>query len=298
MNITTGKGGTARRIVVYGEPGVGKTRFACCDDSGQPREGVLAYEGESGAAYFGVPRQLPEDSFDKNRALLREMCAASGAWRTIVVDGADELFAMAGRELCRGRKNKDGTPFLSPADFGWNDGWHAMAARWRELLFDLESARKHDRSVILVCHTKRITEKDPTVGDFRKWTADLHEFSWGATFRWADAVLFASYERAVKDKIVSVGDRVLRTNTGPGWDAKHRPNLPDPLPLSWSAYESAVASTERTLAQVKASIAGLLERAAPEVADGARKAAGERPEDVVWLMKVEERLRSRVGPVQ
>lgn len=287
MNILRGVRHPPARIVIFGPPGVGKSTFAC----GAPEP--LALDYEHGLDEIGPARVEGAPTWDASLALVREACAGPGEHRTVVVDTLDRLEDQATEHVCRiGVKGK---PMADLGAFGYGDGFEALCAKWRELLFLLESARAHQREVILVAHVQNKTQDDPMLGSYGKWIAALTKRCWGATHRWADAVLFAQYEQGLVDgRVVLTGERILRTVAGSGYDAKNRWDLPAVLPLSWDAFDVARRSTQRSSDEVIASIRALTggDRTLGEKAEGFITKAGQ---DVPALCRVEEALKKKVS---
>jgi len=272
-------------MVVFGTPGVGKSTFAC----GAP--GVLALDYERGLSEIGPDRVEGETTWERSLALVREVCTMPGDHRTIVIDTIDKLEDQATDDVCRvGIK---GRSVKSISDFGYSDGFEAQLARWRELLFTLESARDHGREVILVAHVQNKTQDDPQLGSYGKWIAALSRRCWGATHRWADAVLFAQYEQGlIEGRVVMTGERVLRTTAGSGYDAKNRWSLPPVLSLSWDAFAAARASCQRPASEV---IAGIRALATEDTRAKAEEYISLAAEDVPRLLAVERKLKERVS---
>lgn len=299
LNIVRGRTFGSKRRVIFGPPGVGKSTFACKTVDGRFGN-VLVFCFEEGVEEIGVPRILPSKeprirTWDGSMSCIREACEGQGDWDTVVIDTADALENLAAKEICQKEKK------LSLADFGWGDGFHMVAARWRELLFILEGAKAKNRSVHLVGHVTTATIKDPTLPkDHAKQIASLTKHSWGATHQWADAVLFADYERGmVEGRAIMTGERLLRTVAGTGYDAKHRPNIAPTLPLSWKAYEREFKRYERTHAQIIESIRAKAALAPKGTIDevafkAALDLAGEDVEKLVRIeLKTEEKLDNK-----
>lgn len=281
LQIIRGRTFGPMRRVVFGPPGVGKSSF-----SATPK--VIALDCERGLDHIGCDRVPWAPTFDGNLALIREMCIGAGAWDTVMLDTADALEQQAAKEICAKEKK------LSLADFGWGDGFHMVAARWRELLFILEGAKAKNRSVHLVGHVTTATIKDPTLPkDHSKQIASLTKHSWGATHQWADAVLFADYARGmVEGRAIMTGERLLRTVAGTGYDAKHRPNIAPELPLSWKAYEREFKRYERQAKDIVDRILSLT--TTPELRAKAEAYVRDAGEDVEKLVRIEVNLETKI----
>ncbi len=285
MNIIRGIKHPPARMVVFGPSGVGKSTFACA------APGVLALDYEQGLDEIGPARATGASSWQASLALVREACSGAGDHQTVVVDTIDRLEDQATDEVCRIGVKGESMPDLGA--FGYGDGFEALLAKWRELLFVLESAREKGRQVILVAHVQSKIQDDPMLGNYSKFIAALSKRCWGATHRWADAVLFAQYEQGMIDgRVVMTGERILRTVAGSGYDAKNRWGLPPVLPLSWSAFDAARVSASRTADEVIASIR--LTATAETIAqaeDYISKAGG----DVPRLVSIETALKKKIG---
>lgn len=285
MKIISGKTFPPQRRVLYGPSGVGKSTFACAES------GALALDYERGLEHIGIDRVVGPDRWEASLALVREACAGPGAHKAVVIDTIDKLEEQLAEDICA--KGIDGKFKKTLAEYGFQAGFRVLEARWREFLFELESAAKHGRSVTLVAHVKRDTVRDPMLGDYAKWGAALHKDCWTATFRWADAGLFATYETGLVDgRAVTTGARVLHTVSGTGFDAKHRPNIAPLLPLTWEAYVEAVAMGNRGPAEITASIRAMV---TSETAERAEELIGKAGGDVSRLAQIEVALKRKAG---
>lgn len=291
LSIIKGKTNPSPRRVIAGPPGVGKSSFACAE----PR--VIAIDNEDGLHHIGVDRVVGADNWLASLALVREACEGPGDHLGVVVDTIDKLEGQAAKYICA--KGIDGKRKDTLADYGYQDGFKALAQVWRELLFALEGARAKGRSVTLVSHVQRVKVNDPTIGEYSEWIAAIHKDCWSTTHQWADAVLFAQYEQGlVEGRAIMTGNRILHTQAITGFRAKHRPNIAPVLPLSWEAYAAAVSASQRTAEEVLESIRTMALVADEETqakAEGfIEKAAG----DVLQLAKVEAAMRKKVTEVR
>jgi AAA domain len=292
VNLIRGVAHPPERLVVYGPSGVGKSRFACTEYyGGQARQDVLALSYERGLEQIGVTRTEGAQDWDGSMALIKEACTGKHEFKTIVIDTVDRLEDQAAALICK--RGKKGQPMTDLAAFGYNDGFEALAAKWRELLFLLEGASPHGREVILIAHVKREMQHDPILGDYGKYVAAIHKLCWGITHRWADAVLFGNYEQGlVEGRAVMTGERSLYTQAGTGFDAKNRWSLPPVLPLSWKSFQDARASARRTPEEVIAAIRAIATQDTKDKAEEFIKKAGL---DTPALVRVENALKDKVA---
>ena len=273
MNIITGTRDYPVRMVVYGGPGVGKSTFA----SQMPKPIVVDFDG--GLEQLGCDRVTPPLGWTQTLELLKELVASE--YKTLVIDTADGLEDLATEHVCNKSKKQ------TLAQFGWGEGYEALAGEWRVLLSTLEDARRNDMAVVLLSHAIVKTVNDPTVGAFDMCSPNLQKKTWAVTHRWADVVGFAAFDSALlKDerRALLTGDRVLRTTKGSGFEAKNRYGLPQALPLRWSALRDVMPSDVR--ARIR-SIAG-------EHAEKAEAFVAEAGNDAVKLLEIERVLREKV----
>lgn len=281
LNIIKERVMQASRIVVYGPPGVGKSTFAC----GAP--GVLALDYEDGLAEIGPDRVKGPATWTHSLTMIQD--AVQSSYKTLVIDTVDKLEEQATTFVCR--RGVKGKAMTDLGAFGYGDGYTALVTEWRTLLSHLEAARGRGIDVVLVAHIQAKSFEDPAIGNYNKWIAQLSKQSWGATHRWADAVLFATYEQSLIDgRAVMTGKRILRTVAGTGYDAKNRWHLPETLPLSWSAFSEARAAGSRSPDTIRDSIL----RITTDVTRSKAEAyIAEAAEDVSRLLQIETALKNR-----
>lgn len=282
MDIIRGKKYGAPRRICFGPSGIGKSTFACAEP------GALALDYEQGLDHIGTDRVKGAATWDASMALIAEACSGPGQHKAVVIDTIDKLEEQAAIKVCTDAKKK------SVSDFSYGEGYEAVATKWREFLFLLESAREKERAVTLVAHVQRTNIKDPMLGDYAKYVAAIDKRCWAATHRWADAVLFANYEAGIlEDRALMTGTRLLYTQAGTGFDAKHRPNIAPVLPLLWNAYAAAIAQTRRSVEDIRASILKLA--STPELLAKADKLIAEANGDSLRLATIESALLRKVG---
>jgi hypothetical protein len=103
--------------------------------------------------------------------------------------------------------------------------------------------------VIFVGHSVLKTQKNLDGEDFDQHVLNAGKSTAGFLRSKCDAMLFAMFETIARGdndrerkslrKAFATGRRVLRTSYSGGWVAKCRPAIRDPIPLSWSAFETA-----------------------------------------------------------
>jgi hypothetical protein len=177
-------------------------------------------------------------------------------FKTLVVDALNGIERACHEDVCKrdfaGRWGRDG--FTS-----FNVGFEVALADWRLLLDALDRLREERRMAILcLCHSKIYTYKNPEGPDFDRFSPDLHTKTWSLTHKWADHVLFLTFDTFVdtgKAKAKGLGGtrRSIHSERCAAWDAKNRAGLPARIDCGSSAGEawSALANAMRTGRAIK-----------------------------------------------
>ena len=230
----------APRIEVYGVEGIGKSTFA----AGAPNPIFILTEDGLGS----LPVQhfpLATSSADVLEAI-SSLYAEPHNFGTVVVDSLDWLEAIIQREIDENYEAKD---------LAYGKGALIAAEKWRVILEGLNALRlERGMVVILLAHTAIKRFDSPEVEPFDRYQPKLQERSNALVREWCDAVLFANYKTVVKhddvgfnktvNRGISTGERLLYCNERPAYMAKNRYGLPDSIPLSWEAFETAISNRE------------------------------------------------------
>lgn len=247
------------RILVHGQPGVGKTTFAAeapepvfiC-----PEDGIPAGAGE--VAHFPAPEGgwKWQDILDA----ITSLALGEHNHKTLVVDTLDWLEPILWEHVCE----QDGVASIELVGGGYGKGYQAALDQWRVFLSYIERLSSlKNMNVILLAHSAIRTFKDPQSDGYDRYELKIHKFPAGLFKEWPDAVLFAQHETAVsKDKRtkrvrgVSTGARIMHTVWDAAFDAKNRYGLPAEMPLSWSELQEAIdagkpADTTNTIEEIK-----------------------------------------------
>jgi hypothetical protein len=237
------------RVIVYGEPGVGKTTF------GTSAPDVILIPTEDGALGVDVPRIPNDGKCETWGDVLLAAKALRGAkhdyrWAALdTLNGAAHLCAEA---VC---KRDFGGRWTTIKDHEGYDafgrGDKATAHEFRELLSVLDDLQQQrGMGVILLAHAGLHKQGNALGADYYKFGAEMPKAAWALTCGWADQVAHACREvRAAtregekKAKASAIGDeRWLVFEGGPGRDAKSRVGyeMPERILLSWDDYERAL----------------------------------------------------------
>lgn len=222
------------RALVYGLPGIGKSTFA----AGAP--GALFLDAEHGTLGLDVAR-VEINRWKDLQDVLRELMGEH-AYKTVILDTVDAVERMLVDEVCR----QADAQTIDNVGGGFGRGWTRVEARWNSVLEQLANLQ-HARglNVILLAHCNASTFSDPAGEDYTRWQLRLNKKLKESTTGWVDEMLFATYdvEKDKKTRKGKGGDRVLRTEWRPGFDAKNRRDLPFEIALDWDAFKQALVAS-------------------------------------------------------
>ena len=243
MQIIRGKIPGAKKVVVYGPEGIGKSTFAAhfpeplfIDTEGSTKDMDVA-RTESPPSWMMLMEQV---RYVKNHP---ELC------RTLVVDTADWAEMLCITQIC------DKNHKASIEEFGYGKGYVYVQEEFGRLLNALEEVVKAGIHVVLTAHAKmRKFEQPDELGAYDRWEMKLTKQTAPMVKEWADMVLFANYKTFVinvdgqgvqkgKNKAQG-GKRVMYTSHHSCWDAKNRYGLPEELPFEYEAIRAVMENQE------------------------------------------------------
>ena len=222
------------RILVYGEPGIGKTTLA----AEFPDAVFLQIED-------GTPGDLEIFSFGKIETFadlmerLSQLYTEPHDLRTVVVDSVTELQRLVWNETCA-RGDDKGNPKKQIEDFGYGKGYVYSLCVWQEILDGLNALRsQRGMTVILIAHAKVDRFDDPETQSYSRYEIDLHDKAVGMIERDMDAILFLKTPVSVKvedqgfnkERAIAQGSRQVMIHTAgrPAYVAKNRYGMPEKI---------------------------------------------------------------------
>lgn len=234
MQITRGKIPCAKKTVIYGPEGIGKSTFA----SMFPDPVFIDTEGST--KDMDVARLPAPSSWDMVMEEVRYAAANPHIYRTLAVDTADWAETLCARHICD-KYQKTGIE-----DFGYGKGYTFLQEEFGRFLNLLEELAGKGVHVVLNAHAKmRKFEQPDEMGAYDRWEMKLSKQVAPIVKEWADMVLFANY----KTRVVKVdgrnkaqgGARVMYTAHHSCWDAKNRYGLPEELPFEYGAIAHIIS---------------------------------------------------------
>lgn len=242
MEITRGVIQKAKKVVVYGPEGIGKSTFA----SRFPEPVFIDTEGSTSSMDVArLPRPtswemlLQEVDYIKNNP---HICG------TLVIDTIDWAEQLCIEFICA-KHQKDGIE-----SFGYGNGYVYTKEEFGRFLNRLEDVIENGVNVVLTAHAQmRKFEQPDEMGAYDRYELKLGKKTSSQTAplvkEWSDMLLFANYKTysiAVDDKgkkhKAQGGKRVMYTSHHPCWDAKNRYGLDDELPFDYAEIAHILGS--------------------------------------------------------
>lgn len=248
MEIKKGLIAGAKKVVLYGPEGIGKSTFA----SKFPDPVFIDTEGSTNA--LDVAR-FDEDFSDWSKILeAADFALNNPEMKTLVVDSID----WAEQACINFLNKKHGTDNILTMDYG--KGSLFVVAEFEKLLTKLSAIIGKGINVLLVAHAvMRKQELPDEMGAFDRWELKLQSKQVKAMVKeWADMVLFANYKTVVIEdakshsKKAQGGKRVMYTTHHPAWDAKNRHGLDECIDFDYSAIKSIIEGNSPKKTEKKA----------------------------------------------
>ena len=277
MKIIRGKIPCAKKVVIYGPEGIGKSTFAAqfpdpvfIDTEGSTKDmDVARFEKASSWAML-----MDQIRYTKNNP---DLC------RTLVIDTADWAEQMCIADLCA-RNGKHGIE-----DFGYGNGYVYAKEEFGRFLNLLEDVVSAGINVVVTAHAhlKKFEQPDE-LGAYDRWELKLGKKTSSQTApllkEWADMVLFANYktwsiaaDKEGKKRKAQGGARVMYTSHHPCWDAKNRYGLPEELPFEYDAIRPIIEGATAPSSPAQPSPRKEAEKSAKEPDQGAALPHMEEP---------------------
>lgn len=240
MKIIKGKQLSAKKVVVYGPEGIGKSTFA----SKFPDPVFIDTEGST--KDMDVARFEKATSWQMLTDQVRYVKSNPSVCRTLVIDTADWAEQMCIEDLLA-RNGKKGIE-----DFGYGNGYVYAKEDFGRFLNLLTEVVEAGVNVVVSAHSQiRKFEQPDEMGAYDRYELKLGKKTQSQTSpllkEWADMVLFANYKTlsvSVDDKgkkhKAQGGRRVMYTTHHPCWDAKNRYGLPDECEFDYSVIKHII----------------------------------------------------------
>ena len=227
FTLTSGKIETAKKVVIYGPEGIGKSTLA------SKFPGTVFIDTEGSTKELDVMRYpTPTEWFN----ILDEIddCIINTPCKTLVIDTADWAEQLCSREVCKRLK------VSGIEDVGYGKGYTYLKEEFSRLLKKCNDLVDRGVNVVFTAHAMmRKFEQPDEMGAYDRWEMKLSKQCSPLLKEWADIVLFCNYKTSVltdantKSKKATGGKRVMYASHHPCWDAKNRYGLPDQMDMSF-----------------------------------------------------------------
>jgi len=227
-------GSSPPKMIVYGEPGVGKTTFAAS-------AGAVLLDCENGAGAVPGLRRTPYlETWPQIREWLAELASDKpDDVDAVAVDTVDWLVQRIIEHVVvdlDGKTPGDITNTLGTAHGGYFKAREiVLNIIYRDVLPMLNAINAAGGVVILLGHASNIRMTTPEGYDLRLAAPDLPQWIAPVFVEWADVVAFATRDADRRRVLITEGTGVIL--------AKNRYGLPEQLPLSWQNLVAAMSRT-------------------------------------------------------
>lgn len=244
---------TAAKIVLVGQEGFGKTTFGAY----APSPLILQHHTERGYQTLATAGRLPSvpsavvEDFRDLLGWVADLRADPQGVRTLVLDAMTGFAQDCEEHTCKTQYGGDWEKYGA-----YFKGVEQTTRVWRDLLSKLEDLHQtHRMNIVALVHSNVARFKNPDGSDYDRWTGDVRGPMHDMLKRWADELLFGTFESSVtgakkptdKGKGVGSDARVIIAKHGATVDAKSRFGLPDRIeipndpaqvwPLVWQHIE-------------------------------------------------------------
>lgn len=227
------------RIIIHGDPGIGKSTFAACAPA------PVVIQTEDGLGNLDVTAFPLAARYEDVIEAIGSLYGEPHDFKTLVVDSLDWLEPLIWDKVCREHKVD------SIERLGYGKGYVEALTWWRQFYEGVTALRDaRGMVVIMTAHSQIVHVEDPSLPAYDSHDLKLHKRAAALAEEFADVILYAAVQTGTvtedigfnnkRVRAVTSGERVMHTVGQPAFLAKNRYSLPSPLPLAWEAFAGAM----------------------------------------------------------
>lgn len=233
------------RIIIYGDPGLGKTTFGVSAPS------PVVIQTEDGLGSLEATAFPLASSYEDVIEALSSLYTEDHDYKTLVIDSLDWLEPLIWQRVCLDNKIE------TIEKLAYGKGYVEAVYHWRSFFDGITALRDaKGMTIIMTAHNEIKRVEDPTLPAYDRHDLKLHKRAAAVAEEFADVILFAASQTHTvtedagfnqkRTRAVTTGQRVMHTVGQPAFLAKSRFPLPPVLPLAWSALSDAMSAKPAT----------------------------------------------------
>ena len=216
---------SAKSILIYGPPKIGKSTFA------SQFPDALFFECEPGLNQLEVFK-VPTYSWADFLAACKLVAAGNHPFKTVVIDTVDNAFKFCSEHICA----KHEIDYEGDLEHG--KGWAFVKNEWHRVLTRLASLPV---GLVLISHAIDKQIKTRTE-EYTKTQPSLPDRARNVVLGLVDMILYCDTAASKNDKGELVMRRIIRTKPHPAYEAGDRTGrLPETLALDFDEFQKAFA---------------------------------------------------------
>lgn len=227
MKILKGKQPGPRRMMLYGDNGIGKSTLA----SLFPKPFMLNLE--AGAGDVDVDKSVKLKSLTDFRGCISWLISNEHEYRSIIIDTADWLEGLIFKHVAESNHK----PSIAKIPYG--QGYDEARAVWGTVIDELEVLWDMGLHIVLTAHVALQKLNNPTGDSYNYYAPAFHEKTGSKIIDWCDEVLFMTtrVQTIKKDegfgssRVIGIGgnERVIYTTDVASHVGKNRLGMPPEL---------------------------------------------------------------------
>lgn len=241
------------RVMIYGEPKVGKSYF------GAQIPNHLFLNLENGLEHIKGATKLPyTDDYMVVKQMLNELENGQHNFKTLVVDSADVLENLIKKWIVGLQNN---TNIRDIADIAYGRGYPLLLTETRKLIEQFERLRTNrGMNIVFICHSE-VKKMQPPVGNEYTYIAPslyAKTTQGDSTLKiysdYVDIIGYCTFKTIVQQtstgfgsrgQAIGTGERVLHLDAAnPAYIAGSRYPMPAEIPFSWEAFVTALTGKQ------------------------------------------------------